>query len=564
MTTATLSRKGSEKPGLEGKILRDRYQLEKEIGRGEWGVVYRARDLQLKGTVVAIKMPDPSEYAKQLMEMREIESNREAIVDEALAGFGDYDHVIPNYFDFDPDFVDLQGNLGLPFLIMPFKGVFLSEVINDESEYRNYLGNGLDLEQIVRWLNGIALGAGELHRKGITHYDIKPNNIAVETVPIRQGMSDYYGEAKLADLGTKTFASISHWPKSFKEHSNGPRGNLYIRSPEAATDDKSARSHSDVFSLGAVGYRLITGEYPLEEEIDRGENPFEYSEEKFNKLIKNKCKKIKNKNLRELIERNLQFDPYKRDYDGNQFAKGLQDAVKKTDYLNGTWNLIRKALIWGAIPTALLAGASYKISTHEPLDLRKPENTIYWVPYKPIGKDQKLEFIAEKLELPTVIRGISDNDLQRRAKQWTNNRNVAYLVKTHHQALNHYYHENSSNPENDDMKITKHHWDVHIQRLSEQHDFNSGRPDDNLEKTWDLAIEQAIDYSMTDGKCDLEDTMAVSRIGIKPVEEAKRIARSVDWKNYSRAKYSNGDFVIPEKEQNFVNLWRTYYDADVD
>ncbi len=564
----TLLETNEMKDTLEERVLNGRYKLEKEFGRGSWGVVYKAKDLKLGGATVAVKIPHLSELARQMMKIRGIESADEAVIKEALGGFDSYSHVIPNYYDYDPNFMTADGETGLPFLVMPFKGKFLSEIIQDNGE-RKYLGRGLDLEEIIRWVEGIAIGAGELHEKNIVHCDIKPDNIAVEVVRDKFEDRTHYGEAKLADLGTKTFESIPVWPQVEEKGCRGPRGHEFIRAPEAFNDKYERRPSSDVFSIAAIGYRLFSGKYPLEEEILKGEDISKYNKDEFNSLMSKKCRRIKNKQLRKFFEKNLQYHPYMRASNGEHLLESFKETLRKK--ING--EIFRRiALIAGCwtIPFASILGFSgYLASTHEPQELRMPYQPLHGNKYRAVDKDTLIEFDYEKLELPFIQTGLTEDNTEFNSKRVTQNRHVAYLVKTHYQTWKHLNPPKKSDGlfkgvvlEN---VVNEHHWDIHIQYTTENNNRSLlHRPDDDYFQAWRMAIEQALNYSRNDHKVDLEDTMAISRVGLKKVMEAKRIARSEDWRDYSHARLSTGALVIPEDEQNFVNQWLSYFHNDID
>jgi hypothetical protein len=67
------------------------------------------------------------------------------------------------------------------------------------------------------------------------------------------------------------------------------------------------------------------------------------------------------------------------------------------------------------------------------------------------------------------------------------------------------------------------------------------------------SLEVAITKSKTpSGVIDLEDVFAISRMGEDKINMARRISGSFDYKIYSKAKDANGQYLIPEKEQNFI------------
>ncbi|MDD5193243.1 MAG: protein kinase [Candidatus Nanoarchaeia archaeon] len=535
---------------LEGKVLSGRYEIGKEIGRGTWNIVYRAKDLRLDA-VAAIKVPNPGERAQREMLRRGIASTTQQTIVEAIAGFGSYDHVVPNFYNYDQEFVGFDGQKGMPYLVMPLKGLFLSEIINDEGE-RKYLGNGLNLETILLWLQGISTGAGELHRRKIVHCDIKPSNLVVETYT-DEDFHRVHGEAKLADLGTNVYRSISDWPDP--ANSTGPKGHESIRAPEAFREDFVELPSADVFSIAAVGYRLITGKYPLERFSN--EEILGLSPERFNQIIMdNISREVKDRDLRELLIKNLDYFSYNRDRDGNAFCKSLDNLVEARDEEVRLRERVernqklRRIGLYSLLGLGLITLAAVRMATHEPQDLRMPSLQVHEQLYS--GKVGEKILIPDSEVIPDLpkVEESKDKEFDFLAKQSSNNRVVAYLVKTHAKTCNSLRGINRRDYTDEQFSVYSEWRTLHGDR-----GFGADEPPGQPWNVWARSIEYALTMSGKDDKYDLEDACAIARVGIKTVAEAKRISRSEDYAIYRNARYSNGNSVIPNDEIVFINTW---------
>lgn len=100
-------------------------------------------------------------------------------------------------------------------------------------------------------------GLAEAHRNGVMHGDIRPQNILIP----RKGSEVFlFAEAKLADLGIPRIEELG----GLLSGANAPMGQPGFMSPEQAVDQKASRKPSDVFSMGATLYALLTGKPPFD------------------------------------------------------------------------------------------------------------------------------------------------------------------------------------------------------------------------------------------------------------------------------------------------------------
>jgi serine/threonine protein kinase/WD40 repeat protein len=227
------------------------YEFLRELGRGGMGVVYLARDTKLN-RIVALKMilagshAAPSEMQRFLKEA------------EAVAAM---QHVnIVQIFE-------TGQHLGLPYFTLEFvDGGTLAALVRDHP---------LAPKEAARIVEQLAHGIAYAHGKGIAHRDLKPENVllaacglADERVP---KITDF-GLAKRFDLPA-VYASGSSEPMSSPEperqgtaltHTGAVMGTPSYMAPEQAAGNKVIGPPADVYALGAILYRLITGRPPFQ------------------------------------------------------------------------------------------------------------------------------------------------------------------------------------------------------------------------------------------------------------------------------------------------------------
>ena len=160
--------------GLQvGEVLAGRYQLIQEIGRGGFGVVYRAKQLGMDRDV-AVKLLHTAGTANN--EMRE-RFRREAMMARNL----NHPHTIRQY-----DFGETDD--GMMYLVLEFlEGRNLVDTLKEEGP--------LDDSRVRRMAEGVLKSLSEAHAQGIVHRDLKPANIMLCNV---YGEKDY---VKVLDFG---------------------------------------------------------------------------------------------------------------------------------------------------------------------------------------------------------------------------------------------------------------------------------------------------------------------------------------------------------------------------
>src|SRR6185312_4487617 len=181
-----------------GSLLKGRFYLEREIGRGGMGVVYKARDERKveardRDPYVAVKVLN-DEFRRHPDSL--ISLQRESRRSQQLA----HDNIVRVY-DFDKDRT-------IVFMTMEYvDGSDLKQLIREKAY------NGMPLEQARPLIEGMARALGRAHAAGVVHSDFKPANVMVtrEGVPkvfdfgiARAGkhMGDAVGEQTVFDAGT--------------------------------------------------------------------------------------------------------------------------------------------------------------------------------------------------------------------------------------------------------------------------------------------------------------------------------------------------------------------------
>ena len=206
------------------------HEILAELGRGGMGVVYLARDSRL-ARLVALKVMKPELASSPADRQRFFREGRAAaaIKDEHVVAVLQAEH--------EPDF-------RLPYLVMEYvEGIALDRLMATRGP--------LPPEESARIALQAARGLATAHQHGLVHRDIKPSNILVETAS---------GRVKIADFG---LARRSGADTQQLTQPGGVLGTPAYMSPEhiLAADQVDARS--DLFSLGAVLYELLTGAKPF-------------------------------------------------------------------------------------------------------------------------------------------------------------------------------------------------------------------------------------------------------------------------------------------------------------
>lgn len=215
----------------EGLLVADRYRLRERRGTGAWGSVWKAEHVTL-GHPVAIKFLHLAVASEAHARAR---FAREAKI---LARLGEQSRHVTRVIDHGvlPD--------GTPFLVMEFlEGEGLDARLHREER--------LPLELVVTITAQLARALQAAHELGVVHRDLKPANVFL--------CRDEDGAllAKLLDFGVAK-ATIENEP--FITSQKGALiGTPNYMSPEQMTDGATVDARADLWALGAMVYRMLTG-----------------------------------------------------------------------------------------------------------------------------------------------------------------------------------------------------------------------------------------------------------------------------------------------------------------
>jgi eukaryotic-like serine/threonine-protein kinase len=209
------------------EALRDRYQLERELGRGGMATVWLAQDLR-HDRPVALKVLFPELAASLGPErfLREIHT----------AGRLQHPHILPML---DSGHAPIPTGPDLLWYTMPYvEGETLRERLRRERQ--------LPVDEALRIGQEIALALDHAHRHAVIHRDVKPENILLAD----QAMLADFGIARaLSEEGRITETGMA-------------LGTPAYMSPEQATATQELDGRSDIYSLGCVLYEMLAGEAP--------------------------------------------------------------------------------------------------------------------------------------------------------------------------------------------------------------------------------------------------------------------------------------------------------------
>lgn len=214
----------AQQPVAVGSLL-GKYELTEILGRGGMGIVYKAHDTVIERDV-AIKIL-PSELSHKPRSLQRFLGEAKA------AGRLDHPNSVRIY--------DVDEQNGLQFIVMELvEGGNIGDIFKQHGALR--------VIDATRVLVDACRGIAAAHSVGLVHRDIKPSNLLI---------SDK-NSVKVADFGVAKREDASTMQLTGE-------GNLigtpYFMSPEQCSSEP-ADARSDVYSLGATYYALLTGQYP--------------------------------------------------------------------------------------------------------------------------------------------------------------------------------------------------------------------------------------------------------------------------------------------------------------
>ena len=203
------------------------YRIEHEIGRGGMSVVYRAHDLRLN-RAVAVKVLPPDLAHDPAVVSR---FTREAQTSAQLS----HPHIVPIH--------DVGERDGMAYFVMPL-------ITGGNLAARLEAHPLRAVDEVRRVLAEVADALAYAHLRGVIHRDVKADNILIDAESGRAMVTDF-GIARAMEGGarlTQTGIAV---------------GTPTYMSPEQAVGERDIDGRSDIYSLGVLGYQMLTGRVPF-------------------------------------------------------------------------------------------------------------------------------------------------------------------------------------------------------------------------------------------------------------------------------------------------------------
>jgi serine/threonine-protein kinase len=207
------------------RIIEGQYRIERLLGKGGMGQVFLAHDLTLEREVAIKVLPPDVSQDDQVVRRFQQEAKTAAKLD--------HPNIIPIYR------VESEG--GLNYFVMKYiSGTSLEDLLDKKEP--------LPVPEIQRILWEAACALGHAHQRGVVHRDVKPANI----------MFDHDGRVMLTDFGIS---------KALQAATGLTATGMIIGTPHYMAPEQGKGApvdgRADQYSLGVVGYRMITAELPF-------------------------------------------------------------------------------------------------------------------------------------------------------------------------------------------------------------------------------------------------------------------------------------------------------------
>lgn len=351
------------------------FEIKELIGEGAYGSVFLALDPQARQCAIKVLRPELLTDVNYLKRFQ-----REARVLAAV----DHPHVARIYASGHNE------ELGLYYLCM--------EYVSGGSVKRAIQGQGLSLRRSAEIVRDASRGTQAAHDLGQIHRDIKPDNILLEA----------NGNAKLADFGL----ARDSLPGNTLTQAGDIVGTLDYLSPEQVRGNRTD-SRSDVYSLGATLYVLLTGETPF-----RGK--------KHNKLLQidrdpppppRKLLSSIPRDLETITLKAMAKEPGGRYKTAGDLADDLQRfldnkpiSARRASIVERTLRFCQReprSVAWAGLVVALLIGTGYSLAAMMSAQNSRARDRVDY--FLELSADRAVEFTAETdegLNSPALSRAI--------------------------------------------------------------------------------------------------------------------------------------------------------------
>jgi serine/threonine protein kinase len=224
-------------PPVRG-LVAGKYEVIDLIGRGGMGSVWQGRHASL-GTRVAIKFVDPEHAQSHEARSRFVTEARAAATIQSRHAIQIYDHGVTED--------------GRPFIVMEL-------LAGEPLDRRIQRVVRMPLGDVARILGQVCRALQRAHDAGIVHRDLKPENIFLVRSP-----DDDEETAKVLDFGiAKIMAAPGALAATSSTKTGAVLGTPYYMSPEQARGLRTIDHRTDLWSLGVIAYKCLTGVLPFE------------------------------------------------------------------------------------------------------------------------------------------------------------------------------------------------------------------------------------------------------------------------------------------------------------
>ncbi|WBF66856.1 DUF1566 domain-containing protein [Desulfovibrio subterraneus] len=222
-----------------------RYEVRGLLGRGGMGAVYKVAQ-PVTGRIAALKLLRPADILEDHVGLESLAAKfeKEATMMASL------DHPnIASVWDYDTAYV---AGATRPFFVMEYYclnlGMLMGEIYRVEAPTRR-----LPLERAVSYALQTLDALDRMHHAGVVHRDVKPFNIMITG----------HDEVKLIDFGLSRLRGETPG----MEPGNVKVGSPYYAPPEQEHDPDGVDGRADLYPVGIMLYRMLTGVLPNDEEL---------------------------------------------------------------------------------------------------------------------------------------------------------------------------------------------------------------------------------------------------------------------------------------------------------
>ena len=240
-----------------------KYKILKKLGSGSFGFVYLAEDpkLHVQVAIKVFKVKDVTLLSQVTSTANDPESVlKQRFIEEArtLRKLATNPYIVQMY-----EFDELED--GTPYYVMPFIPHTLVDEIGKDAFSQGALAElpqeqhpkRIATTQAINYLKQLTQALCFVHKHGLIHRDIKPANILINE----------QNQVQLSDFG------IVKLPLSEHSQTGFGMGSKNYMSPEQQESAKHVKSASDIYSLGVLAYRMLTGQLP----VGRFQDPINYA-----------------------------------------------------------------------------------------------------------------------------------------------------------------------------------------------------------------------------------------------------------------------------------------------